>query len=168
MAERLPVSDLRHSLSPDQRRALSRLADDLAHRADLSEKAKADLLARRTADYLGRNVERDVRRGHDPTATLAAQAQQVRVDAERARILHAYSRDVRRGRAKPPPSAEDDDTPPTSVLEPAARYRLECIDCSSDIRLFRPEPRVPLCERCKRRRATATAKQREARRARVA
>jgi hypothetical protein len=39
----------------------------------------------------------------------------------------------------------------TPTVEP--RYSIDCIDCEWTIWLHSPKPRVPLCERCKMRRA---------------
>lgn len=72
---------------------------------------------------------------------LEQRAEQARADYARARQLEHFESDVRRGRAKAP----------VVVLAPRAepRYFLDCIDCEWTIWLHRPEPRVPLCPRCK-------------------
>lgn len=58
-----------------------------------------------------------------------------RIASERARRLDEYAEDVRRGRVTLP------------------RYTLDCVGCGERMRFHRRTPRVPLCQRCKDRRA---------------
>ena len=70
---------------------------------------------------------------------LFERAEQVRRDHERGKNFGRYDRDVKRGKAKPP------------VIEPEKppRYTLTCLDCGWEMWLHRPEPRVPLCRKCR-------------------
>lgn len=45
------------------------------------------------------------------------------------------------------------DLRPEPAAPPLARYHLVCVGCCARIALHRPEPRVPLCSRCKAARA---------------
>lgn len=82
-------------------------------------------------------------------SNLAERADQVRVEASRADQLSRFASDVRKGEAKAPQISLNE-----IATEPAAhsRYHLICLDCEWDIRPNRPEPRVPLCRKCKEKR----------------
>lgn len=132
-------------LNRSQINALQVLIDDLSLRRDLSDGAKADLIAARLAGYRERNAERADRR---QASDLERRAHQTRVDYGRADQLRHYSGEVAAGRAKPPPQPVAPPTPAQAV----AHYRLDCIDCSREMRPYRAEPRVPLCPACARKR----------------
>ena len=79
-------------------------------------------------------------------SALERKAAETRRDYERGRQFQHFDNDVKRGRAKPP----------IVVLTPdaAPRYWLgHCLDCSVELWVHRPKPRVPLCTRCRDRRS---------------
>ncbi|SDO72687.1 hypothetical protein SAMN04489867_0424 [Pedococcus dokdonensis] len=83
--------------------------------------------------------------------TLAARAQQSRVDHERARRLADYSKDVRRGLATPP-TRDKAPAPPVPRHAPLAYLLGNCLGCGREMWVPNRKPRVPICELCTDRR----------------
>lgn len=79
------------------------------------------------------------------SSDLEQRAEQARTDYTRAKRFEHFEADVRAGRAKPPIVVLIPNAPP--------RYYLgECLDCSVELWVHKPKPRVPICRGCHDRR----------------